>query len=101
MNGTFKKSKKTKKDDLIKSVAKSAALSKAKSAVAVNAVFDTISKSLKKGKSVSLIGFGSFSVVKRKARNGRNPQTGKMIKIKATKAPKFKAGKDLKKAVKK
>lgn len=87
------------KGDLIESVAKSAALSKAKAAVAVNAVLDSISKSLKKGNSVSLVGFGSFSVVKRKARNGRNPQTGKTIKIKATKAPKFKAGKGLKDAV--
>jgi len=87
------------KGDLIESVAKSAALSKAKAAVVVNAVLDSISKSLKKGKSVSLVGFGSFSVVKRKARNGRNPQTGKAIKIKATKAPKFKAGKGLKDAV--
>lgn len=87
------------KGDLIESVAKSAALSKAKATVAVNAVFDTISKSLKKGKSVTLVGFGSFSVVKRKARNGRNPQTGKTIKIKARKAPKFKAGKGLKDAV--
>lgn len=84
------------KGDLIESVAKSAALSKAKATVAVNAVFDSISMSLKKGKSVSLVGFGSFSVVKRKARNGRNPQTGSTIKIKATKAPKFKAGKGLK-----
>ncbi len=87
------------KGDLIESVAKAADLSKAKAGVAVNAVIDAISKSLKKGKSVSLVGFGSFSVVKRKARNGRNPQTGKTIKIKATKAPKFKAGKGLKDAV--
>jgi DNA-binding protein HU-beta len=87
------------KGDLIESVAKSAVLSKAKAAVVVNAVLDSITKSLKKGKSVSLVGFGSFSVVKRKARNGRNPQTGKTIKIKATKAPKFKAGKGLKEAV--
>ncbi len=87
------------KGDLIESVAKSAAISKAKAGVAVNAVFDTISKSLKKGKGVTLVGFGSFSVVKRKARNGRNPQTGATIKIKATKAPKFKAGKGLKDAV--
>lgn len=87
------------KGDLIASVAKSAALSKAKAAVVVNAVLDSITKSLKKGKSVSLVGFGSFSVVKRKARNGRNPQTGKTIKIKATKATKFKAGKALKEAV--
>ncbi|HDH53779.1 MAG TPA: HU family DNA-binding protein [Nitrospirae bacterium] len=87
------------KGDLIESVAKTAALSKAKASLAVNAVFDSISASLKKGKSVSLVGFGSFSVVKRKARNARNPQTGETIKIKATKAPKFKAGKNLKETV--
>ncbi len=87
------------KGDLIESVAKSADISKAKAGVAVNAVLDTITKSLKKGKAVSIVGFGSFSVVKRKARNGRNPQTGKTIKIKASKAPKFKAGKGLKDAV--
>jgi DNA-binding protein HU-beta len=87
------------KGDLIESVAKTAALSKAKATVAVNAVFDCISASLKKGKDVTLVGFGTFSVTKRKARNGRNPQTGETIKIKATKAPKFKAGKGLKEAV--
>ena len=87
------------KGDLIESVAKTAALSKAKASLVVNAVFDSISASLKKGKSVSLVGFGSFSVVKRKARNARNPQTGETIKIKATKAPKFKAGKNLKETV--
>jgi DNA-binding protein HU-beta len=87
------------KGDLIESVAKSADISKAKAGVAVNAVLDTITKSLKKGKAVSIVGFGSFSVVKRKARNGRNPQTGATIKIKASKAPKFKAGKGLKDAV--
>lgn len=87
------------KGDLIESVAKTTELSKAKATLAVNAVFDTISASLKKGKSVSLVGFGSFSVVKRKARNARNPQTGETIKIKATKAPKFKAGKNLKETV--
>ncbi len=87
------------KGDLIESVAKSADISKAKAGVAVNAVLDSITKSLKKGKAVSIVGFGSFSVVKRKARNGRNPQTGTTIKIKASKAPKFKAGKGLKDAV--
>lgn len=87
------------KNDLIESVAKTADLSKAKAAVAVNAVFDSISASLKKGKDVTLVGFGTFSVAKRKARNARNPQTGETIKIKATKAPKFKAGKGLKEAV--
>jgi len=88
-----------RKGDLIEQVAKSAALTKAKATLAVNAVFDSISASLKKGKSVSLIGFGTFSVTKRKARNARNPRTGETIKIKATKAPRFKAGKSLKEAV--
>ena len=87
------------KGDLIESVAKSAELSKAKATVVVNAVLGSISMSLKKGKSVTLVGFGTFSVVKRKARDGRNPQTGATIKIKASKAPKFKAGKGLKDAV--
>jgi DNA-binding protein HU-beta len=87
------------KGDLIENVAKKGALSKAKAAIAIDAVFDSISASLKKGKPVSLVGFGSFSVVKRKARNGRNPQTGKVMKIKASKAAKFKAGKGLKDAV--
>ena len=87
------------KGDLIESVAKKADLSKAKAAIAVDGVFDTISASLKKGKDVTLVGFGTFGVTKRKARNGRNPQTGETIKIKATKAPKFKAGKGLKDAV--
>lgn len=87
------------KNDLIESVAETAELSKAKATVVVNAVFDSISASLKKGKDVTLVGFGTFSVTKRKARNGRNPQTGETIKIKASKAPKFKAGKGLKEAV--
>ncbi|KPK35864.1 MAG: hypothetical protein AMK70_04545 [Nitrospira bacterium SG8_35_1] len=87
------------KGDLIENVAKNAALSKTKAALAVNEVFDSISSSLKKGKNVSLVGFGTFSVTKRKARNGRNPQTGETIKIKAAKTPKFKAGKGLKEAV--
>ena len=87
------------KGDLIENVAKQASLSKAKAAIAVNALLDSIGVSLKKGKSVSVVGFGTFIVVKRKARNGRNPQTGKTIKIKATKAPKFKPGKGLKDAV--
>ena len=87
------------KADLIENVAKAADLSKAKASIAVTSVFDAISVSLKKGKSVSLVGFGTFSVANRKARNARNPRTGATIKIKATKAPKFKAGKGLKEAV--
>ncbi|MEE9504839.1 MAG: HU family DNA-binding protein, partial [Thermodesulfobacteriota bacterium] len=67
---------------------------------ALNSVIDGITKALKKGDSVTLVGFGTFSVSKRKARKGRNPQTGKEIKIPARKVAKFKAGSDLKKAVK-
>jgi nucleoid DNA-binding protein len=63
---------------------------------AINCVLDTIAKALKKGDKVTLIGFGTFSVVKRAARTGRNPQTGSALKIKAKKVPKFVAGKKLK-----
>ena len=66
---------------------------------AVNCVLDSIAASLKKGDKVTLIGFGTFSVAKRAAREGRNPQTGKAIKIKAKKVPKFVAGKKLKASV--
>ena len=67
---------------------------------AVDCIFSTITKTLKKKKSVSLVGFGTFKVNKLKARKGRNPQTGETIKIKARKVPKFVAGKGLKDAVK-
>ena len=66
----------------------------------VDCVFSSITQSLKKGEDVTLVGFGTFKVVKRKARKGRNPSTGEAIKIKATKAPKFTPGKSLKEAVK-
>jgi len=66
---------------------------------AINCILDEIAKALKKGEKVTLIGFGTFSVLKRAARTGRNPQTGKAIKIKAKKVPKFVAGKKLKEAV--
>jgi DNA-binding protein HU-beta len=66
---------------------------------AINCVMDSITGTLKKGGKVTLIGFGTFSVMKRAARTGRNPQTGKAIKIKAKKVPKFVAGKKLKDAV--
>lgn len=73
---------------------------KKEAAAAVDAVLDAIKGALKKGDPVTLVGFGSFSVAKRKARKGRNPQTGAEIKIPAKKVPVFKAGSDLKKAVK-
>ncbi|HEY4697539.1 MAG TPA: HU family DNA-binding protein [Gallionella sp.] len=87
------------KSDLVDAIAKSAELSKAAAARALDATVDTIKKTLKKGDTVSLVGFGTFKVGKRAARNGRNPRTGATIKIKAAKVPKFSAGKGLKDAV--
>lgn len=87
------------KSDLVNEVAKVVSTKKEAQA-AVDCVISSITKTLKKGQEVSLTGFGTFKVVKRKARNGRNPMTGEPIKIKATKAPKFTAGKGLKDAVK-
>ena len=85
------------KGDLIVSVAKELGASKAMAEKAVNSVLDNIKKNVKKG--VNIIGFGSFSVGNRKARTGRNPQTGETIKIKASKTVRFKAGKALKKSL--
>ena len=80
-------------------VADAAEMSKADAVRAVDAMIETITKALKKGDTVTLVGFGTFSVRKRAARQGRNPQTGDTIKIKASKNPAFKAGKALKDAV--
>jgi DNA-binding protein HU-beta len=88
------------KADLIEAVAGGADISKAAAGKAIDTFTGAITKSLKKGKKVTLVGFGTFSVSKRKARKGRNPQTGETIKIAATKLPKFSAGKALKTAVK-
>ena len=87
------------KNDLVAQVAEGSELSKADSAKAVDAVFDAITKSLKKGQEVRLVGFGTFSVTKRRATEGRNPRTGEKIKIPASKQAKFKAGKGLKDSV--
>jgi DNA-binding protein HU-beta len=87
------------KADLIEAVASSADLSKAAASRAVDCMTKAVTKALKKGDTVTLVGFGTFTVRKRAARKGRNPQTGEVIKIKATKAPGFKAGKALKDAV--
>lgn len=84
---------------MVDAIAKSADISKAAAARALDATVDTIKKTLKKGDTVSLVGFGTFKVGKRAARNGRNPRTGATIKIKAAKVPKFSAGKGLKDAV--
>ena len=88
------------KGDLIEKIAKEAKLSKAAADKAINAFIDGVKKALKKGDRVALIGFGTFAISQRKARKGRNPQTGKEIKIAARKVPVFKAGAALKKAVK-
>ena len=87
------------KGDLVNAVAKVTATKKEAQA-AVDCVFDTITKALKKKGGVALIRFGTFKVAKRKARTGRNPKTGGAIKIKAKSVPKFVAGKGLKDAVK-
>jgi DNA-binding protein HU-beta len=87
------------KTDFIGAVADVAEISKAEASRVLDAVIETITKALKKGETVSLVGFGTFSVRKRAARQGRNPQTGATIKIKASKNPAFKAGKALKDAV--
>jgi DNA-binding protein HU-beta len=87
------------KAELISAVSDASEVSKADAGRAVDAVIDVITKALKKGDTVTLVGFGTFSVRKRAARQGRNPQTGETIKIKASKNPAFKAGKALKDAV--
>jgi DNA-binding protein HU-beta len=87
------------KSELIDHVATQADISKAAAGRAVEAVIGGITQALKKGQSVSLVGFGTFSVTKRAARSGRNPRTGAAIKIKASKAPKFRPGKALKDAI--
>lgn len=87
------------KGDLVNEVAKVVATKKA-AADAVEAVLAGIAKALKKKQTVTVVGFGTFKVGKRKARKGRNPQTGEEIKIKAKNVPKFVAGKELKDAVK-
>lgn len=88
------------KGELIENIAKKSKTSKAAAGKALDCTLDAISVALKKGDKVTLVGFGTFSVVKRKARNGRNPQTGKPMKIKAKKVAKFKPGSKLVKAVK-
>ena len=87
------------KSELIDQIAKAADISKAAAGRSLDATTEAITKALKKGDLVTLIGFGSFYVGKREARNGRNPRTGATIKIKAANSPKFRAGKALKDAV--
>jgi DNA-binding protein HU-beta len=87
------------KTDLINAIAEKAELTKADAGRALEAFFETVQKSLKKGEDVSVVGFGTFTVRKRAARTGRNPRTNEAIKIKASKVPAFKAGKTLKDAL--
>ncbi len=88
------------KTELVGKMAKDCKLTKVSANKALDSFVDSIKKSLKKGDKVTLIGFGTFSVSQRKARKGRNPQTGKEIKIPARKSPKFSAGKAFKNAIK-
>lgn len=83
------------KGDLVSQIATDAGLSKAQAGAALNSVLDSIAATLKKGDKVTLVGFGTFAVSERAARTGRNPRTGKEIKIKAKKVVRFKPGKEL------
>ncbi|MBE7106601.1 DNA-binding protein [Bacillus cereus] len=88
------------KTELVKNVAEKVELSQKDAAVATQAVLDAITNALANGEKVQLIGFGTFEVRERAARTGRNPQTGEEMQIAAAKVPAFKAGKELKEAVK-
>jgi len=87
------------KGDLVGKIAKDTGITKAKAEAAFNSIVGSITGTLKKGQKVTIVGFGTFSVAKRKPRTGRNPQTGAPIKIAGRKVPKFAAGSELKKAV--
>ncbi len=89
-----------KKADLVAAIAEAAELSKADAGRAVDAFVEVVTKALKDGDGVTLVGFGSFEVRQRAARQGRNPRTGKPLNIKASKVPAFKAGKALKDGIK-
>ncbi len=89
------------KDEMISKIAKDAGINKRQASDALSSFIGNITTSLKKGKKVSFVGFGTFTVNKRKARVGRNPQTGAKINIPASKVPHFRAGKTLREAVKK
>ena len=88
------------KTDLVKAVSVQAELTQKDAAKAVDAIFETISNTLAQNEKIQLIGFGTFEVRERAARKGRNPQTGEEIDIAASKVPAFKAGKELKEAIK-
>lgn len=88
------------KTELIDAIASGTGLTKADAGRALDVALDAIKKTLKKNQKVTLVGFGTFSVAKRKARKGRNPQTGEAIKIPASRVPKFTAGQGFKDAIK-
>lgn len=83
------------KAELISKLADDAGITKSQANIALDSFVEAVTKTLKGGGKVTLVGFGTFSVTKRAARNGRNPQTGEVIKIKAKKVARFKAGKEL------
>ena len=87
------------KTELVAAMAEKAGLSKKDAEAALKAFTETVAEELKKGETIALVGFGTFEVSERAAREGRNPQTGAPMKIAASKAPKFKAGKALKDAI--
>jgi len=87
------------KAELVARVAKDSHLTKADATRAIDAVIDNVTRSLKKGEKVTLVGFGTFLVSRRRARGGRNPRTGAPIKIAARRVPKFTAGKELKELI--
>ena len=87
------------KNELVASISEKTGLKKTEAEKAVKAFTESVTEALKKGDKVQLVGFGTFEVVDRPAREGRNPQTGKTMKIKASKSPKFKSGKALKDSV--
>jgi DNA-binding protein HU-beta len=98
-NQTNKRKYNVNKTELIEYIAGKSDLSKAASARALAAIIEAVKKTLKKGETVTLVGFGTFSASKRAARTGRNPRTGAPLKIKAAKVPRFKPGKGLKDAL--
>jgi DNA-binding protein HU-beta len=87
------------KADLIDQIAKDVDITKTQANTALDSFTDAVVAALKKGERVTLVGFGTFSVSERAARNGRNPQTNEVIKIKARKVPKFKAGKEFSESI--
>lgn len=88
------------KAQLIDAIAKKAKISKKAAGTAIDTFVESVTAALKKGDKVTLVGFGTFLAAKRKARTAKNPQTGEMIKVPAKRVPKFKAGRELKSAVK-